>query len=71
MNRYEGAGAQHRTAGEALAYHKGGAPWPTCSCQHCRAARRRTPETLLEIVKRIRGGIFEELRDRPGRGDLR
>lgn len=41
----------------SLAFHKAGAPWPTCSCPHCRVARRWDAErtgTLQTVVQRIR-----------------
>lgn len=50
----------------SIAYHKAGAPWPTCSCLHCRRARARDDQgegdALKEAVRRIRTPIYRELR---------
>lgn len=37
--RWEGPGQWGSSRTLDLAYHRGGAPWPTCSCPVCRRAR--------------------------------
>jgi hypothetical protein len=43
-----------RSGAAALAYHKQGAPWPTCACVHCRRARDREGEVFAAHVERLR-----------------
>lgn len=58
----------------SLAFHKAGAPWPTCSCPHCRHTRRvdaertGTLESAVQRTRAIRARIYGELRDRPDPG---
>lgn len=50
----------------SIAYHKAGAPWPTCSCLECRRARARNDRSdgddWKEAVRRLRTTIYRDLR---------
>lgn len=63
---YEGS---HRPT--SVGYHRARAPWPTCSCQVCREARRRNDrsggddfrEALRRLrTRRLRTSIYRDLR---------
>ena len=66
--RWEGPGRRRTAAAASIAHHRAGAPWPTCSCLHCRRARRQDDQddgaSAFELTaKRIRSeGIYPALR---------
>lgn len=68
MKPYEGS-----RNSRSIAYHTANAPWPTCSCLHCRRARARADkgDGWEEAVRRMRSRIYGELLRRPDPDDSR